>query len=97
MLKPHVVQFLDLLSQQNELDLILDEVILSPNSPYCGKQLRETDLRKREILVLAIRSSTERKWIYNPPPDYTLQPNSTLIILGKSASIREFCEEQEQY
>ncbi len=97
MLRPHVVQFLDLVSQKNELDLLLEEVVLSNNSPYCGKKLYETDLRKREILVLAIRSPTDNKWIYNPPPNYELKSGATLIILGKSSSIKEFCTEQEKY
>lgn len=94
--RPHVVQFLDLLTHTNDLDLQLEQVDLPLRSPYVGKQLRDTDLRKKQLLVLAVNSPADDSWTYNPTPDYVFEPFSTLIVLGTSSAVELLSDETEK-
>ncbi len=97
MVRPHVVQFMDLLAHTNDLDLQLEQVDLPQRAPLVGKRLRETDLRQKNLLVLAVRSANDRGWIYNPTPDYVFEPQSTMIVLGTSAAVKRLSTEMENY
>ncbi len=96
-IRPQVVQFLDLLTRDNDLDLYIEEIHLPPKSPYNGKALRDTDLRQRDLLVLAACSKNEKNWHYNPPPDYVFGEETTMIVMGKVAAVKAFYEEQQRY
>jgi voltage-gated potassium channel len=93
LVRPHVVQFLDLLTRQNDLNLSIEEVNLPSNSPYCNKLLRDTDLREKELLVLAVRSPKSGQWQYNPASDFMIDPASTIIVLGNTEAVESFRDE----
>lgn len=97
MVRPHVVQFLDMLTHTNDLDLQLEQIDLPLYSPYVGKQLKDTDLRKKQILVLAVRSPEDATWIYNPKPDYLFEPLSTMIVLGTIEAVKALGDEIATY
>ncbi|MCB9643057.1 MAG: potassium channel protein [Myxococcales bacterium] len=90
LIRPHVVQFLDLLTKDNELNLCIEEFTLPERSSYVGKQLSETDLRQKQLLVLAVYSPNRADWSYNPSPDYVFEPLSTLIVLGNIDAVQAF-------
>ena len=92
-IRPHVVQFLDLLSRDNELDLHIEELELPVRYPYNGQRLRDTDIRQKDLLVLAVQSPTDDTWYYNPPPDYVIEPHSTMIVMGKVGAVVHFRNE----
>ncbi|MBW1825003.1 MAG: TrkA family potassium uptake protein [Deltaproteobacteria bacterium] len=79
MVRPEVVSFLDVMLRDKENNLRIEEIPVSPS--LTGKRVSDLDLKKfRQTLLLAIR--TAKGWVYNPPDDYALLPNSTLIFLG---------------
>ena len=52
--------------------------------------LRDTNLRQEnDLLVLAIRDSSGKNYLYNPPPDQILEEGSTLIVLGPVESVHD--------
>ena len=79
MIRPEVVSFLDVMLRDREKNLRIEEVTV-PASWY-GKAVSSLKLKhNRAILLLAIKEVEE--WIYNPPEDYILPPESTLIFLS---------------
>jgi len=79
MVRPEVVSFLDVMLRDKEKNLRIEEIPASPS--LAGRHVSDLDLKNfRQTLLLAIR--TEKGWVYNPPDDYTLLPDSTLIFLG---------------
>lgn len=95
--RPHVVQFLDLLTKENALDLQIEQMLLPLYAPCVGKRLRDTDLRERGLLVLAVHSPDDQSWYYNPPPDYIFEPMSILIVLGATVAVEGFATELKLY
>jgi voltage-gated potassium channel len=79
MIRPTVVSFLDTMLRDRKKNLRVEEVSV-PDS-LIGKNLASLRLdRFPGILLLAIK--TKDGWIYNPPHDCAIKPESTLVFIG---------------
>jgi len=64
----------------------VDNIQIEPGSPAAGKTLRDLDFRKNSgATVIAIARSGEA--IANPGPDFTLQPDDIVVLLGAHADL----------
>ena len=64
----------------------VDNIQLGLDSPANGKTLRELDLRKNSgATVIAIARDGEA--VANPGPDFTLQPEDIIVLLGGHADL----------
>jgi voltage-gated potassium channel len=87
MLRPNVVEFLDEMIRDRDLNLRIEEVAIPTGSVLAGKSLRDSRIRDyTDALVLAIRGE-DRSFRYNPGPDTVLGAGTTLVVLGRAASI----------
>lgn len=86
-LRPAVVDFLDLHTHGPEREMEIDQIPIQPTAPYAGSTLRGSGIRERTgCTVLALRSA-EGRFTHNPPPDTLLQPGDSMIVLGTLAQI----------
>lgn len=82
-LKPASVAFVQTLVEEREIDLELEELSISENSPIAGKELKESRLREQYgVMLLAIKRGEES--IVNPEPTEKFQPGDVLILSGPS-------------
>jgi voltage-gated potassium channel len=87
LIRPEVNEFLDQMLRDKDRNLRIEEVPVPDASPYIGKELKETPIRREtRLLVVAIRDR-ERRFIYNPDPDYCLLGGTTLIVMGEAESV----------
>jgi voltage-gated potassium channel len=85
--RPTVVDFLDLAMQARELGLCMEELLVTGQTSFIGKTLMQSGLRRKyDIIVVAIKRP-EQDMIFNPGPDTKIQENDILIVLGDSAQI----------
>jgi CPA2 family monovalent cation:H+ antiporter-2 len=64
----------------------VDNIQIEQGSPAAGKTLRDLDFRKNSgATVIAIARSGEA--ITNPGPDFTLQPDDIVVLLGAHADL----------
>lgn len=78
MVRSTVVSFLDTMLRDREKNLRVEEIMVPESS--AGKPISALNLREYpNILLLAVKAGND--WIYNPPPDYTLQAGNALIIM----------------
>ncbi|MCK9419160.1 MAG: cation:proton antiporter [Nitrospirae bacterium] len=69
-------------------DATVDHVQLDPGSPAVGGTLRELDLRKNTgATVIAIARNGEANT--NPGPDFTLQPDDIVVLIGGHKELDE--------
>ena len=67
----------------------LEWVTLEADSPLPGKTLEESGIRPRTgASVIAVLRGEES--IPNPPPDFRLEPNDTLVVLGRREQVELF-------
>jgi voltage-gated potassium channel len=87
MIRPEVVEFLDLMLRNRDKTLRIEEVQVLRDSDLVRKSLKETDLRKiSNLLVIAARDKAGR-YHYNPRPDFVLEEGTTLIVLGETDDV----------
>ena len=84
LLKPHVVEFLDLATQGVGPDISMEQLLVDRHSSVAGKSLAETRIRREHgVIVLAIRKS-EGQMLFNPPAEALIAGGDYLIVMGKS-------------
>jgi len=91
LLKPAIADFMDSIVAEN-LDLVFEEVAIDENSPYVGKQLRETNLnRELSLIVVAIRSKNGEMF-FHPMGETRIGEGDLLIVIGKAESMAKLVE-----
>jgi len=81
MLRPTVVSFLDSMLRDKD-NLRIEEIQLS--NSLVGKPINTLNLQHLpNTLLIAIK--TTRDWFYNPPPDYKIKQENTLIVMTTPA------------
>jgi voltage-gated potassium channel len=91
-LRPHVVNFLDLMLKETANVLRIDEVIIDEGSPWIGHSLEKLKLREAyNLLPLAVKNSadvtTRRFWV-NPPDTLVMAADSVIIVMGDVADVQ---------
>lgn len=80
--RPTVIDFIDLTMHAGELGLRMEELLVSEKASFANKTLIESGIRKNfEIIVVAIKRPGQ-DMIFNPKPDIVILPGDILIVLG---------------
>jgi voltage-gated potassium channel len=81
-LRPAVVDFIELATKTEHLDLQIEEALIRAGSRLDGRTLRDSRLRQDlGIIVVAIKKGGGHL-VSNPPGDAVMAPGDTLIVLG---------------
>ncbi|MBA2529067.1 MAG: potassium channel protein [Euzebyales bacterium] len=83
MTRPHVVDFLDVVTHGTDVDLVLEEVVVGQGSPLAGAALREADVRQRYgANVLAMRQVNEPVLRTRSDPGHVLCAGDLVVVIG---------------
>jgi voltage-gated potassium channel len=94
MLNPTLEDFLEIAdSKGNELELA--EIQITSGNPYVGKELRETDLRERGVMVIGISRPSGEK-LMPPPDDAVINIDDSLFVFGKSDAVQRVLVELQE-
>ncbi len=83
LLKPTVVDFIDIAIMDTRLGLRLEECRIKPDSNLGGKNLIESNLRRDYGVIIVLIKKNNGEMIYNPQPTEVLDSNDVLVVLGK--------------
>lgn len=87
-LKPAIVDFLELATKGENVELELEEVIINQNSEYVGKTLGDSNIgRELGIIVLAIKNKSG-SMKFNPTAKAVIESGDILIAIGQRAKLR---------
>lgn len=86
-IRPEVVSFLDIMTRNIEQTWRLEQILIPETSPLIGKTLKDVAIPAiTGLLVIAVKDANQ-KFIYNPPANYLLSSNNTLLVLGNQEKI----------
>ncbi len=85
--RPTVVDFLDLTVSGGELGLRLEELRVSEHSPLAGKRLMDSGLRKEYDLIVVAIKREDGDMQFNPKPQTSILPGDILVVLGEHEHI----------
>jgi len=87
LIRPGVVEFIDVVALGKNFDLTLEEVIVSPHSALIGKTLAESPLRKDLNIMIVAIFRKDGQFIYNPKSSVTIQKGDRLIAIGEGSNL----------
>ncbi len=86
-LRPTVIDFLDMAIHGNDMGLQMEELKISHLSELVDKNIIESEIRpKYNLIVIAIKKK-DGTIIYNPLPQEKIRSGDTLIVVGKKSDL----------
>jgi voltage-gated potassium channel len=86
-LKPEVMNFLEVVMDYRDMNIELEEIMVAEDSPYAGMSLIDTDIRKDLNLIVIAIKKMNGKMVFNPGPQTVIEGNDTLIAMGDKTNL----------
>src|ERR1051326_1095698 len=81
-LRPAVVDFIELATRQEHVDLQLEEMQIAGSSPLAGSNLRDSGIRADLKVIIVAVKKPNGKMLFNPDPELTLERGDVLVAIG---------------
>ncbi|MFO7769408.1 MAG: potassium channel protein [bacterium] len=88
-LRPTVLEFMELATHRESLELQMEELTLQGDSPICGMTLKESPIRRRYGLIVIAIKRGDGRMVFNPVSDTELKAGDTLITMGRPENLKE--------
>jgi voltage-gated potassium channel len=81
-LRPAVVDFIELATRQGHVDLQLEETQIAAHSPLAGSTLRDSGIRSElKVIIVAVKKANGTM-LFNPDPELRLEAGDVLVAIG---------------
>jgi len=88
-IRPAVVDFFDLATSSDNLELAMEQITISPRSALADHSILDASLRQRfGVIVVAIQREDERME-FNPEPTMAMRAGDKLVVLGRPESLKQ--------
>lgn len=90
-IKPHIVEFFDLISGLDKMQLQLEEIaVRNLKNEFRNCSIKELqNNQENEVNIIAFKDK-EKGFVFNPKEATTLSEDKVLIILGNKEAISNF-------
>ena len=87
-LRPAVVDFMELATSSDNLELAMEQIPIAAESPLANKTVVEANLRQQYgVIVIGIQRE-DKRMEFNPEPDTAIRPGDKLVVLGRPDSLK---------
>jgi len=87
-LRPAVVDFVELATSSDNLDLAMEQVTISTSSRLASQTILDATLRQRfGVIVIGIQRQ-DRRMEFNPEPETPILAGDKLVVLGRPDSLK---------
>ena len=88
-LRPAVVDFVQLATSSDNLDLNMEQVQIAAGAPLAGRSIVDASLRQRFGVVVVGIQRASGAMEFNPPPEAVMSVGDYLVVLGQAKNLRE--------
>ena len=93
MLHPSIEDFIEI-ADDSGADLEVADLQITPDSPYVGRRIDQTDLRARGVMIIGVRRSDGQR-LMPPPGDTVLHAGDSLFAFGSTTAVNRMIGEAE--
>ena len=87
-LRPAVVDFVELATSSDNLELAMEEITIAPASSMASQSILDANVRQRfGVIVVAIQRH-DLRMEFNPEPDTVIGAGDKLVVLGRPDSLK---------
>lgn len=87
-LRPAVVDFVELATTSNNLDLAMEEIAVGPASSLANRSIVAANLRHKYGVIVVGIQRTDRRMEFNPEPETLIHGGDKLVVLGSPDSLK---------
>jgi voltage-gated potassium channel len=88
-LRPAVVDFVQLATSTDHLDLAIEQVRIGRQAPFVGQSILDANLRQRFGIVIVGIQRASGQMEFSPPPEAIIQAGDQLIVMGRPDSLKQ--------
>lgn len=88
-LRPNVVDFIEIATGSEHMDLQMEEITIPPHSAFAGETLVSSGFRKEIGVIIVGIKKGHGKMVFNPHSQSKIEGNDTLIVLGEPGAINK--------
>lgn len=88
LVRPTVIDFLDLTVHDGELGLRLEELQVSDRATFANKTLMDSGIRSEHDLIVVAIKREKGEMLFNPNPNTDILPGDILVVLGEHTNIQ---------
>lgn len=81
-LRPNVMDFIELATRSEHLELQIEETEIRAGSPLGGRTLKESRIRQELGIIIVAIKKPDGKMIFNPAPEVVIELRDLMITLG---------------
>jgi len=86
-LRPNVVDFIEIATGREHLDLQMEEILIPQYSGFVGENLVSSGFRKETGVMIVGIKKADGKMLFNPESHARIEAHDTLIVLGEPNAI----------
>jgi voltage-gated potassium channel len=87
-LRPAVVDFVELATSSDNLELAMEEITIAPQSTFANRSILDASLRQRYGVIVVGIQREDRRMAFNPEPETPIRPGDKLVVLGRPESLK---------
>ena len=87
-LRPAVVDFVELATSADNLELAMEEIAIAAASALAGQSILEANLRQIYGVIVVGIQREDRRMDFNPDPEARMHAGDKLVVLGRPESLR---------
>jgi len=88
LVRPTVIDFIDLTVHEGELGLRLEELQVSDKATFANKTLIDSGIRSEHDLIVVAIKRHKGEMLFNPSPNTEILPGDILVVLGEHNNIQ---------
>lgn len=92
LVQPSVLQFLELTTADDALDLGLEEIIVASGSPIDGCSLRDSGIRSRFDVIIVAIVRPDGSMLFNPTAETTVSGSDKIVAVGRKVGLEGLAE-----
>ncbi|MCP4262091.1 MAG: TrkA family potassium uptake protein, partial [Planctomycetes bacterium] len=89
-LKPTVVDFLELTAKSGNMEIQIEEVVVEEASSLAGKTIKEADIRAKNWVVIVALKKENGKILFNPRADTKIEAGDKVAVIGQPDYFNRF-------
>ena len=88
-LRPAVVDFVELATSSNNLELAMEEITIGVRSSLASRSILDANLRQRFGVIVVGIQRRDLRMEFNPEPETTIDGGDKLVVLGRPDSLKD--------
>ena len=87
-IRPAVVDFFDLATSSDNLELAMEQITISPRSALADQSILDCNLRHRFGVIVVAIQRVDQRMEFNPEPATPMRSGDQLVVLGRPDSLK---------